>query len=376
MNRCLTHFMSMFLLSIAALLVPHSIMATTYWVGTCHSPSYPTISAAVAAATTGDIVKVCPGTYPGQVVIGTSLTLEGITSGNASRAVITVPGSGFPTTVTTTIPSVAGDTVTPQVLATVPGVNISNITVDGTGASVSTNFFAGIMYESGSSGIVKGVTTRNQISSFGIGIWAENGNPSAESMTIENSSVHDVVDGIVLGSSQNPASLTATILKNDVVSSGAGIGNIGANAIIASNLVTLVTGGSYGIAIEFSSIGSITSNTVSNANIAAIYDTAQTSHSIKSNLLWNSAAGIYIVDAVNATIESNTITKASVGIEFSCSKGPNTVKSNTISDVTTGLDQVPLSVVSANTYDNVDTLRTSTCGFARTTAPPSPLLRN
>jgi len=376
------HFRLLFLFIIGALLVPHSIMAATFTVGTCASPSYPTISAAVAAATAGSIVKVCPGTYPEQVVISTSLTLEGITSGNASRAVITVPGSGFPMTVTSTIPDFAGKTVTPQVLVTVPGVNISNITVDGTGASVSTNVFAGIMYESGSSGIVKGVSTRNQIStgSYGAGIWAENGNPSAESVTIENSSVHDMGDyGIILGSSQNPPSLTVTILKNDVASSFGGIGNNGANAIITSNLVTLVTGGSYGIVMDgyrSSTTGSITSNTVSNANIAAIYDSAQTSISIKSNLLWNSANVGIGINAVNATIELNTITKASVGIEFSCSKGPNTVKSNTISDVTTGLDQVPLSVVSANTYDNVDILRTSTCGFAPTTAPPSPLLRN
>ena len=179
--------------------------------------------------------------------------------------------------------------------------------------------------------------------------------------------------GIFVASNQVPPSLTATILKNDVASSYVGIYNFSANATITSNLVT---GGQYGIAMGFGSIGSVTSNTVSNANIAAIYDSAQTSISIKSNLLWNSANVGIGINAVNATIELNTITKASVGIEFSCSKGPNTVKSNTISDVTTGLDQVPLSVVSANTYDNVDILRTSTCGFAPTTAPPSPLLRN
>jgi len=367
MNWYLTRSTLSFLLIIAALLIPHSLMASTLTVGTCHSPSYPTISAAVAAASPGAIIKVCPGTYPEQVVISTALTLEGITSGNASRPVITVPGSGFPTTVTS-----AGfaSTVTPQVLVTVPGVNISNITVDGTGASISTTYLAGIFYESGSSGIVKEVTTRNQ--TFGTqdaGIWAENVNPTSESVTIENCSVHDVNNfGIFVASSQTPPSLTATILKNDVASSFLGIYNNSANATITSNLVT---GRTFGIVMDGSSIGSITSNTVSNAN-AGIYAAAVTSSSIKSNLVWNSISyGIYLSDKTNAaTIELNTITKAPVGIEFSCSAGPNTVKTNTISDVTTGLDLVPLSVVSTNTYDNVDTIRTGGCGFARTPAPP------
>src|ERR1700686_745072 len=153
MNRYLTRFTLLVLFITAALLVPNSIMAATLTVGSCHPGSYSTISAAVGAASTGAIIKVCPGYYPEQVVIATALTLEGITSSNAGRAVISVPGSGFPTTVTSIMNS--SWSVSPQVLVTVSGVNISNITVDGTGASVSTAFMAGIFYESGSSGIVK-----------------------------------------------------------------------------------------------------------------------------------------------------------------------------------------------------------------------------
>jgi len=360
----MAHFRWSLLFTIAVLLVPHSIMATTLTVGTCKSPHYPTISAAVAAAPSGAIVQVCPGTYPEQVVIGTPLTLEGIASGNADRAVITVPGNGFPTTVTTLI----GGTVTPQVLVTVPGVNISNITVDGAGASISTTYLAGIFYESGSSGIVKEDTTRNQ-TSIGAGIWAENGNPTSESVTIENSSVHDVDwFGIFVASNQTPPTLTATILKNYVtVTSYISIYNYNANASITSNVIS---GSQYGVVMLSNSVGSITSNTVSNAGYA-IFDEASTSN-IKSNLILNSTYfAIEILSPSNATIESNTIRKAPVGIEFGCSAGP-TVKSNTISDVTTGLDFVPLSVVSPNTYDNVDTIRNGGCGFAPTTALPLP----
>jgi parallel beta-helix repeat protein len=365
MNKYLTRFTLSFLFTIAAFLVPHSIMAATF-VGSCQPGSYSTISAAVGAATAGAIIKVCPGTYPEQVVIGTSLTLEGITSGNANRAVITVPGSGFATTITEVT---HGETVTPQVLVTVPGVNISNITVDGTGASISTKWFAGIFYESGSSGIIKGVTTRNQTAVMGAGIWAENGNSTSESVTIENSSVHDANEfGIYVASNQTPPTLTATVLRNHVVTSSLiAIGNYNANASITSNVVT--GGGAYGIAMINNSVGSITSNTVSNAYYGIyVYVGSPTSQSssIKSNLVLNSIYyGVWIAGANNATIESNTITKGPVGIEFQCSAGPgpNTVKNNTISDVTIGLDSVPLSVVSPNTYDNVDTIRTGGCGF-------------
>jgi parallel beta-helix repeat protein len=377
MSKDLTRFASIFFFIIAVLLVPHSIMAATF-VGSCQPGSYPTISAAVGAATAGAIIKVCPGTYPEQVVIGTSLTLEGITSGNASRAVITVPGSGFATTITEVT---HGDTVTPQVLVTVPGVNISNITVDGTGASISTKWFAGIFYESGSSGIIKGVTTRNQTAAMGAGIWAENGTSTSESVTIENSSVHDANElGIYVASNQTPPTLTATVLRNHVVTSSfVSIGNYNANASITSNVVTVTGGGAYGIAMVNNSVGSITSNTVSNAYYGIlVYVGSPTSQSssIKSNLVLNSIYyGVWIEGANNATVESNTIVQGPVGIEFQCSAGlgSNTVKNNTISDVTIGLDSVPSSVVSPNIYDNVDTIRTGACGFAPT-APPLPPL--
>jgi len=50
------------------LLAP-SVFAKTLYVGTCHTPSYSTISAAVAAAPAGTIINVCPGTYAEQVFI-------------------------------------------------------------------------------------------------------------------------------------------------------------------------------------------------------------------------------------------------------------------------------------------------------------------
>src|SRR5438034_5216382 len=48
-------------------------------------PAYTTISAAVAAASSGDIIIVCPATYTENVVLSKSLTLRGAQSGVDAR---------------------------------------------------------------------------------------------------------------------------------------------------------------------------------------------------------------------------------------------------------------------------------------------------
>jgi hypothetical protein len=68
-----------------------ALAATTHWVNdddpnggayvppgmSCNDPGYPTISAAVAAAASGDTIMVCEGTYIENVVLNKSLTLLG-----------------------------------------------------------------------------------------------------------------------------------------------------------------------------------------------------------------------------------------------------------------------------------------------------------
>ena len=51
----------------------------------CPTATFKTIQAAVNAATAGDVIRVCAGTYPEQVVINKTLTLE------ADNGVIVIP---------------------------------------------------------------------------------------------------------------------------------------------------------------------------------------------------------------------------------------------------------------------------------------------
>lgn len=73
-------------LSLAVLGTSHA--ASPVWVaptgvggGSCATPDFNTISAAVAAASSGDVINVCPGTYAENVTIPVTLTLNGANPG-------------------------------------------------------------------------------------------------------------------------------------------------------------------------------------------------------------------------------------------------------------------------------------------------------
>src|SRR5207302_3301474 len=258
---------------------------------------------------------------PEQVTIAQPLTLKGITSGNAGQAVITVPDSGL-TAVTTGF----GESIAAQVAvtATAGTVNISDITVDATGNTVGgyPTWLAGIVYDDGSSGTVNEVTVRNLSNSgAAVGVWAENASATNQSVTIENSSFHDI-DGsgvITLGST-----LLATVKGNTVqggliqVSVNSG-GSVTANVLNDSAYDGIFVDGPI----------TVSGNTVNNPiiGIEALGGVTATSNKIS-----NASYGVFD-DGGGNTYKSNTITKAGVGIEFNC-RTP-TVLSNTINDATT-----------------------------------------
>jgi len=329
------------------------MLAANYAVGTCKPslPSYATISAAVSGVPPFSTVLVCPGTYPEQVTIAQPLTLKGITSANAGQAVITVPPSGL-----TVVTSSTGNSVAPQVDVTAGPVNISDITVDGAGNTVpGGSWFAGFLYNDGSSGTVNEVTVRNMAASgLGVGVWAENSGATNESVTIENSSFHDIDGSVVITFG---STLLATVKGNTVqggqyqVSVHSG-GSVTANVLNDGTFLGIFVGSPITVS------GNIVNNPI--VGIEAFGGVTVTSNKIS-----NASYGV-VDDGGGNTYKSNTITKAGVGIEFNC-RTP-TVLSNTINDATTGLKDVPASFSSPNSFNNVVTLRTGGCG----SAPMSP----
>jgi hypothetical protein len=217
----------------------------TLVVGTCLGASpYTTIQSAVTAAPSGGTVLVCPGTYPEQVTITQPLTLKGVQVGNMDAAVITSPITGVVPNSTNAV----GTPVAAQILVEdTTGVNISNLTVDGSGNGISSPcsgpWLAGIFYNT-ASGKVEDVATRNQTPACGTGIGIYGVAEGGESANLEilNNSVHSYsAAGIVM----NRPGLKVTIEGNSV----AGIG-----------LAGLIT--EYGIQVAFGAVGKVQGNTV------------------------------------------------------------------------------------------------------------------
>ena len=291
------------------LFIGQPLLAKTYYVGTCKTGSYSTISAAVASVPAGSIVDVCPGTTPSRL-ISQPLTLQLYSSGGSSQATITMPSAGL-----TTAGSLTLGTVAAQVEVTAGPVNITGITVDGTAAgSICPGVWdIGIFYYSGSSGTINAVQTRNQnCNTFGMGIYAENETAAPLSITIENSDVNGTSEyGIDSCSAQTPATLTATIKNNYVANTSIGI-NIDCNTIgsVTGNFVDTT---SYIGILADSGSSTVTENTVSTA-FNGIRLGGYVGPKVSSNTIIGAEAGI-VVDQVG-TVTSNHIVNSTYGLWF------------------------------------------------------------
>ncbi len=324
----------------------------TVEVGTCkpHLPTYASISAALAADPAPSIVEVCPGTYNEQIEITRPVILEGISSGNSAQAIIEPPAGGLTTNASDGIMIAAQIWVNNAV----GRVDITDITVDGSGNGVTGSFVVGIFYQN-SGGTLKRVATRNQQNDFfGYGIWLEGGS-SNPSVTVENSSIHNAPGGIELDTADaTPSELTATIKGNDVKTGIYGIFTSAASATITNNFISAGTGIAIGSLVG---AGSISNNTfVGNQEGVEV---ASDGLSVTNNNILNSAStGIFVL--APAVIRGNSITNSPIGIEFFC-RGDENVQSNTITDVGTALADVPSGNTTTNSYFNVGVIRTGGC---------------
>ncbi|MGC1451129.1 MAG: hypothetical protein WA830_13960 [Candidatus Sulfotelmatobacter sp.] len=338
------------------LLAVQPLLAINVQVGSCkkYLPSYPTISAAVSAVPPGSTVQVCPGIYPEQVTITEPLNLTGVANGTADQVLITVPALGL---VENTV-STFGEPVAAQVLVqSAAPVNITNISVDGTGGDMAcalNTWIAGIFYTSTSSGTVLKARASNQTDGgCGVGIWAENSDSESQSITIQNSSVYNVDNaGIFTASSYTPSSLSVSLIANDVNAAGvSGIFAEGVTGVVRNNDINNV---SVGVFAE-SAVISATSNTIIASGFGMFLGSGATAvgnHVIGSNF------GV-LLDGSGATINNNRIvSSAAVGVELDCFTA--TVNGNFINDAPIGIDQAPAGI-GPNNFANAATTITNGC---------------
>ena len=357
---------TLFLLATMPLFVAHLAMAdNNFAVGNCKPrlKHFATIQTAVSSVPPGSTVQVCPGVYREQVTISQPLTLKGIPDSTlADLAVITVPSDGLTANVT----SMFGESVAAQVLVqTSGGVNITNITVDGTGGDQACAIWlAGIFYASGSSGNVTRVRTSNQIDGgCGVGIWAENGGSSNQYVTIQGSSVHDVDGTGISLSSNTPPTLTVSVRNNFVSPSGSAVGIFATsvNGDITDNDVSTAVAGVFDLAPGVR----LASNNVTSTEFGVALLAGGT---VQSNDITNSGFGV-VLGGPGAIVQSNRITlTTSAAVEFGCNTA--IVSHNTINDAAVGLGDVPLGFSGSNTFANTGMISTDGCVAAAAAFSP------
>ncbi len=341
--------------------------AATYGVGGCNPNvvNFATIQSAVSSVPAGATIVICPGTYFEQVSISQPLTLKAATYNNSNRVIVAVPAG---VSVAPNVNSIDGTSFYAQVLVqnvNPPGpVNITGITVDGTGASEDCslpNAVAGIFYAPGTTGTVNEVTARNQQScSLSAGIWAENSAGATQTVIIQNSSVRNVDDAdIVVVSDQNPSTLAATVRANFVSMQGnfaAGVWDQGAGATISGNFAT---GGYDGILASFfppngqCCAGTVSANTVADvSNGIAIFSGIAQNNKVANTRI---AFDMFL----SSSMVSNTTMNSQYGVAFNCSPGVS-VSKNFFNDSQYGFYKAPTRITGNKNF-NIDTLQTGTC---------------
>jgi len=268
-------------------------------VGNCRSDkhSYPTISAAIAAAPAGGVVNVCPGTYAEQLEIDKPLTIRGI----MGMPSIITPSEGL-----NELPAQSG--AYPQVFVNNAGgeVRLTNILVDGSNALI--NFeglvvlldefcptgaiqnFVGV-YFLNTPGVLEGMNVSNQFASIYL---PEDEGPQ----TIPN-----------CGSGVEFSDSRWAVVRNSTIS------NVGFQAVYSNgDLIAnhnIVSGGFGPHGIGIGSMSGITANNTVTGSIG--YEKTvgiQGGDVVRDNVVQSAIYGIMGAD----TVRNNTLTNNAISV--------------------------------------------------------------
>ena len=279
----------------------------------CPNAAFTSIQAAVNAASAGDKINVCPGTYKEQVKVTKRLTIQGIEVANQHLSLI-MPNAALANSTSTA----TGNPIAAIILVEgAQGVTLTHLAVDGTNNALgdcSTNL-VGIFYRN-ASGTVNDVAVRNiQLATSlgcqgGLGIFAQSGGGGKSKVNILDSSVHDYQKGGIVASEAG----TEVFINRNAIS------GVGPTPLIAQN----------GIQISFGAKGTVDNNSVIN-HIYSQCTTVSCSFISTNILVFNS-------DGVKVT--GNTIGNAQVNVYIGGNRGE--VSNNTIfqSPVFDGIDLV------------------------------------
>lgn len=290
--------------------------------GSCATPDFTSIQSAVDAATAGDTIMVCAGTYNENVTIGTSLTLAGAqagvsvadrTSGASDEAIVNGTG-GSTIQINASNVTIDGFTLTnSEGLSSVYDNEQSNVTV--------TNNFIGNETNSGTSPV--------------IGIYVEGVSSSLNNIVIDGNDISDIHQtggyasamGILIGDSNGAGTtIDGLVIHGNTISN-----------ITARTDAWRVGHGAYGILLNHGTSPS-----------AGSTPNAQITNNTITNLegLWAHGIGLE-GNTPNAVVEGNTISQlidhksptdaAAVNIEDNASARTIALHFNNFSSVNIGV---------------------------------------
>ena len=395
-------------LTLLAGLSAQPLSAATVYVGSCAAKAqYSTIQSAVNAVNPGSTIRVCPGSYPEQVVIDKDLTLRGIESGTTYNPVVVIPSGGF---LANTASLTTAGPIAAQILVIYPAthVTISDLAVDGSNSNLNSGCseppLIGIYFQ-GASGRLDSVAVRGQAqnaanfgcqSSAGFGIFVESGNSENSTVRIENSTVRGYQKN---GITADETGTTVTISGNSVV--GAGPVDTGQNGIqvaygatgtIENNILAdddfngdTSQAVAAGILIFGSGGMTIRGNSVTNTQTAIVTVTdgslTANGNQITNNLVTNTHVG----DGIDVCSNSNTIfgntvfssDDAGIHLDSTCGStgSTNIVGRNTVNEACAAiLEGGPSNSIFLNSYANV--ANTVLAGDVCTAVTPSAVVKN
>lgn len=338
------------------------------------NPTFSTITAAVAVAAAGDVIRVCPGVYNEQVTIGKSLTIRG------DNGAIVKPGpmAANTTSLSTAAPIAAAIVVTPPGIPALTNVFIETLIVDGADngfTNCGDPRLIGIFYRN-ASGRVSSVAVRNMKlppaaagCQTGLGIFVQSATPKVSNVIVQDSSIHDYQKNGITG---NEVGTTLTALRNmvsgfgvtgpsDAAQNGIQIAN-GAKGEISTNvIINHAWGGCVSAAscpftasniLVFDSDSiRVSANTLGKSQVSIyiqgdlniadrnmILDTdvfdgiavVGNSNRVTSNTIMNSDEAAVFVDGNNNRVEANKINEAQTGILRTATSTGTIIIGNTI----------------------------------------------
>jgi hypothetical protein len=300
----------------------------------CAGAQYTTISAAVAAATSGDTIKVCAGVYGEHVEISTpNLTLEGVAAGKTA-----VGRSGA----ASTISNAAGDiTIAPSAdNTTIDGFTIENSVTDNAD---------GINDFGGSSGLT---LVNNIIKLNAIGVNLQNPDGTQPALIQDNAFLNNTAGG---DPATDAGTGTAIFISNGPANNTTIVGNkFNNDSQTAINFAGSSSQPSVGLLVEDNTSLNDSTFVVATNSTGAVIDGNQI-NTTSSKVPGGEGHGTGILDFGGNTalrITNNRVTGAgastSSGISVSNFSGANSEYTDVISNIVSGY-ATGIKVVSGNT---------------------------